>query len=154
MVWAAYAARTIQSQGHDIWGEGGDLLLKGSEYLAKYNLGNSVPYDKSFYRCEAILVNGPWREISEKNRGVTKVSAWDIIYYAYEVARGRKAPWTTKAKEASDAEGGQTYTDSADHPGWGDLIWSYEPGESTKSEKGTIWGGGEIGPNGDGNVNV
>ncbi|KAI8682190.1 Alginate-lyase domain-containing protein [Fusarium keratoplasticum] len=160
VAWAAYAARTIQSQGHDVWSEGGDLLLKGSEYLAKYSLGNNVPYNRNFYRCEAILVNGPWSEISEKNRGVGLVdgkltgSVWDIIYYAYKVARGRNAPWTTKAKQAYDKDGGQLYTSSADHPGWGDLIWSYEKGESTKSKKRTIWGGGKIGPNGNGNVNI
>ncbi|KAM5372514.1 hypothetical protein ACJZ2D_007552 [Fusarium nematophilum] len=161
VAWAAYAARTIQSQGYDIWSEGDNLLLKGSEYLAKYNLGYDVPYDKKFYRCEAILVNGPWAEIAQQKRGVGlvdgKMSAavWDIIYYAYRQARGKSAPWTTKAKKKYDEDGGQeSAPSSADHPGWGDLIWSYKKGESTKSNGKTIWGGGQIGPDGDGMVNA
>jgi hypothetical protein len=27
-------------------------------------------YDPSFYRCEAILVNGPWANISAENRDI------------------------------------------------------------------------------------
>lgn len=30
-----------------------------------------------------------------------------IIYYQYVVKRGLKAPWTTKAKQAKDAVGGE-----------------------------------------------
>ena len=94
--------------------------------MAKYSLGHNVPYDKKFYRCEAVLVNGPWSEISEKNRGVGELNGkltgpvWDIVYYTYKKALGRDAPWTTLAKKAYDADGGQLYTLSADHPGWGD----------------------------------
>ena len=61
----------IQSQGRDVHGTGDDLLLKASEYAAKYNLGYDVDYDRKFYRCEAILVNGPWSQPSNISRGVT-----------------------------------------------------------------------------------
>ncbi|KAH6989931.1 chondroitin AC/alginate lyase [Ilyonectria destructans] len=159
--WSAYAARTIQSQGYDIWSEGDSVLLKAAEYAAKYNLGNDVPYDVKFYRCEAVLVNGPWAEISEQNRGVGLTNGalspaiWDIIYYAYNQARKKSAPWTTQAKKKYDEDGGQKVAPkNADHPGWGDLIWSYKRGESTKSNGKTIWGGGEIGPQGQGMVNT
>lgn len=159
--WSAYAARTIQSQGYDIWSEGDSLLLKAAEYAAKYNLGNDIPYDNKFYRCEAVLVNGPWAEISEQNRGVGLTNGalspaiWDIIYYAYNQARKKSAPWTTRAKNKYDEDGGQKAAPkNADHPGWGDLIWSYKRGESTKSNGKTIWGGGEIGPQGEGMVNT
>lgn len=46
------------------------MLLKGAEYSAKYNLGNDVPYDPKFYRCEAILINGPWSAPSNISRGL------------------------------------------------------------------------------------
>lgn len=76
--WAAEAARVIQSQGTDVYGEGDHLILKGSEYTAQYNLGNDVPYDKKFYRCEAILVNGPWERPSNISRGIPSPAVFDV----------------------------------------------------------------------------
>lgn len=44
---------------------------------------------------------------------------------------------------------------NSDHPSWGDLIWSY-PGKGSflNNNDRTIWGGGEIGPQGVGNLNI
>lgn len=75
--WSAMAARVIQSQGRDVHGLDDDLLLKGGEYIARYNLGEEVDYDRNFYRCEAILVNGPWSAPSNISRGVT-AGAFDV----------------------------------------------------------------------------
>lgn len=77
--WAAEAARVIQSQGSDVYSLYDDLILKGAEYTAKYNLGHEVPYDPKFYRCEAILVNGPWDAPSNISRGVASgPHVWDV----------------------------------------------------------------------------
>jgi len=73
--WSAEAARIIQSQGVDVYGYGNNLLLQASEYISKYNLGEDVPYDRKFYRCEAILVNGPWERPSNISRGVFQTPA-------------------------------------------------------------------------------
>lgn len=41
-----------------------------------------------------------------------------------------------------------------DHPGFGDLIWSYPGKGSFLNNNGrTIWGGGTLGPDGLGNIN-
>lgn len=72
--WAAEAARTIQSQGTDVYSLGDNLLLKAGEYAAKYNLGENVTYDPKFYRCEAVLVNGPWSAPSPISRGVSSAT--------------------------------------------------------------------------------
>lgn len=123
LAWAAMAARVGQSQGVDLYELGGSLLLKGAEYLAKYNLNESVAYDPSWYRCEAVLVNGPWETISEENRGVTaEIPVWDIVYYEYVKRRNATAPWTSKAQAEVGFEGA---VDGNDLPGWGSLIWSY-----------------------------
>ncbi|KAK7713563.1 hypothetical protein SLS63_012085 [Diaporthe eres] len=160
--WAAEAARVMQSQGwEDSYAILDTLLLKGGEYAAKYNLGYDVPYDRSFYRCEAILVKGPWAQPSEIKRGVVgSPKVWDILYYQYNVKRGLDTPYIAQAKAGSDAAGGEQYPGSAsasttDHPGWGDLIWSY-PGQGSfmNNNDRTIWGGGSIGPNGTGNINA
>ncbi|KAL2814525.1 chondroitin AC/alginate lyase [Aspergillus cavernicola] len=122
--WAACAARVGLSQGIDLYGLGDSLLLKGAEYAAKYNLNESVPYNPRWFRCEAVLVNGPWETISEKNRGVTgKNPVWDIVYYQYVKKREAKAPWTSMAKAEVGVEGAAV--SGNEQPSWGDLIWSY-----------------------------
>jgi hypothetical protein len=69
--WAAYGARVGQSQGVDLYGLGNNLLLKGAEYAAQYNLNETVEYEPNWRRCESVLVDGPWSTISASNRGVT-----------------------------------------------------------------------------------
>jgi hypothetical protein len=96
--------------------------LKASEYTAKFNLNESVPYDPRWYRCEAVLVGGPWQNISREAYGITPARpVWDILYYEYVARRGLDGPWTTKAKEATGFEG---HLDTGDLPSWGDLIWA------------------------------
>ncbi|KAL5356447.1 chondroitin AC/alginate lyase [Aspergillus floccosus] len=120
--WAAYASRVGQSQGVDFFSLGKNLLLKGAEYTAKYNLNETVPYDPKWYRCEAVLVDGPWATISDAKRGVSNVRpVWDIFYYEYVVKRHIEAPWVSKAKGTAGFEGAIS---GADHPSWGDLIWA------------------------------
>ena len=128
LAWTAYGARVAQSQGSDLYSIGNNRILLGSEYSAKYNLNYSVPYDASWYRCEAVLVNGPWSDISSADRGVSSARPiWDIIYYEYVVKRGLPGPWTTRAKQTV-VEGHYT---SDDHASWGDLIWAW-PNSTTK----------------------
>lgn len=123
--WAAMAAETLETQGIDVWGEMDGVLLKAAEHLAQYNLGEDVTYDPKFSRCLSVLVDGPWDKISETNRGVTGKGpgVWDLIYYKYVVERGEEAPWTTKAKERYDEQGGQA-TNGYTVMGWGDLLWA------------------------------
>ena len=122
--WTALGARVAQSQGSDLYTLGDNLLLKAAEYTAKFNLNGTVPYDPDWYRCEAVLVGGPWPDISYEKFGINSTSAhiWDIIYYQYVVRRNLTGPWTAKAKVAAGFEG---HTTSADQPSWGDLVWAY-----------------------------
>lgn len=97
-----------------------NLLLKGAEYTAKFNLNETVPYDPKFFRCEAVLVNGPWDGISENKKGFNS-PMWDIIYFQYHVKRGIQTPWTEKARAAY---GPERHFTGADQSSWGDLVWS------------------------------
>ncbi|KAM0456360.1 hypothetical protein ACHAPV_007302 [Trichoderma viride] len=157
--WTAEAARIMQSQGTDVYSLGDNLLLKAAEYTAKYNLGYDVPYDPKFYRCEAVLINGPWAMPSNISRGVVTPppKVWDILYYQYVVKRGLRAPYTTKMKLTINGLGGEGNPGTSspdDHPSWGDLIWSYDKkGQFINDDGRTIWGGGAIGPNGTGMIN-
>ncbi|PNP79746.1 hypothetical protein FNYG_06839 [Fusarium nygamai] len=109
-------------------------LPSHKEYAAKYNLNETVPYDSKWRRCESVLVNGPWQNISEFNRGIVQEvsgvvkkapAVWDLLYYMSE-SKGLNNPWTTKAKEAYDAAGGEVVT-GGDMPGFGDLLWATSP---------------------------
>lgn len=75
----------MQSQGwEDSYTILDSVVLKGGEYAAKYNLGYDVPYDRSFYRCEAILVKGPWAQPSEIKRGIAgSPKVWDVSQRIY-----------------------------------------------------------------------
>lgn len=66
--WLALASQVVHNQGYDLYSLDNNLIFKGAEYTAKYNLNQTVPYDPKFYRCEAVLVDGPWDTISEENR--------------------------------------------------------------------------------------
>jgi hypothetical protein len=81
------------SRKEDLYGLEDNLLLN-----AKFNFNHTVPYDPKFYRCEAILVNGPW----DKNCFTSPM--WDIIYYQYHVKRKLRIPWTEQAKTAHGPE--------------------------------------------------
>ncbi|KAI1344162.1 chondroitin AC/alginate lyase [Xylariaceae sp. FL0016] len=153
--WAAEAARTVQSQGVDIYSLDDNLLLRAAEYTARYNLGDEVAYDPKFYRCEAILINGPWSAPSNISRGASSSpQVWDILYYQYAIKRNLSAPYTSEMKAAIDVRGGEGSSSSNDHPSWGDLIWSYPgPGSYKNGINMTISGGGSIGPDGLGNLN-
>jgi len=129
--WSALAAKTLETQGFDVWDRLDDVLLAASEYTAKFNLNETVPYDPKFCRCEAVLVNGPWDTISEYNKGVGSnlPGPWDLIYYTYVVDKGKKGPWTSKAKEVYDADGGQlTGGAHLEMPPFGDLVFARESG--------------------------
>lgn len=104
---------------------GDNLLLKGAEYTAKYNLNYTVEYDPLWYRCEAVLVDGPWKTISEANRGITNQRpVWDMLYYEYAVKRRLHAPYTEEAAKAEGFEG-RVNTNVDDLPSWGSLVFAY-----------------------------
>lgn len=61
--------------------------------------------------------------------------------------------YVSKMKMAIDAIGGEG-PGGTDFAGWGDLLWSY-PGQGNfeNDNSRTIWGGGKLGEDGNGNVN-
>ncbi|KAF5703587.1 hypothetical protein FGLOB1_8966 [Fusarium globosum] len=140
LAWAALAAETLENQGINVWDEMDGVLLKASEYLATYNLNETVEYDPIFCRCLAVLVDGPWNTISENKRGISAdmPAVWDLIYYKYVVEKGRRAPWTVKAKDFYDSQGGQK-SGGYSVMGWGDLIWAKKSKRSKRFWASDYW---------------
>lgn len=86
--WSSYEALAATAeiayhQGKDSFSVGTNRLLTGAEYWCKYNLGNTVPYDTSIYRCRSGW--GPWATISSTNRGVPtqQGATCRLMYRAY-----------------------------------------------------------------------
>ncbi len=86
------------SQGDDLYGYEDNRVLKGMEYIAKYNLGQDVPYTP--YHNSDVTQN----VIADKGRGDTR-PVWELFYNHYVVLKGLKAPYVTAAAEKVRPEG-------------------------------------------------
>lgn len=119
-------------QGVDLYAAYDDLLLKGFEYTAKYNIGQDVPFhpdrDRTGkYAHAKISPRGPLRPVYEQ------------IYNHYVHRRGVSAPFTQKAAESIRPEGP---AQGADHPGFGTLLFSRtEQVKTIRSSKAVEIGG-------------
>lgn len=111
-----------------------NLILRGAEYAGKYKVNQTVDYDPSFYRCESVLVNGPWDTISNISRGLNK-PVCDLIYYQYVQRLGINSKTIEKVKKLSPPENRFT---SADLPSWGDLLWPYRAASSKMQKPATM----------------
>jgi hypothetical protein len=98
-------------QGLDLYSYGGNRLLAGFEYTAKYNLGIAVPFlpilDRTGkYPHTAISAPGPLRPVFEP------------VYNHFVNRVGLSAPFTRQAAEKLRPEGA---AQGADHSGFGTL---------------------------------
>ncbi len=86
-------------QGDDLYGYDDNRFLKGCEYVAKYNLGEEVPF-KPYTNDK-----GTQTEVSAYARGNFR-PVWELIYNHYVKRKGLPAPYTTKMAEKVRPEGG------------------------------------------------
>jgi hypothetical protein len=87
------------NQGDDLFAAEDNRLLKGAEYVAKYNLGYDVPYT-SYTNSD---VTQPI--ISDKARGDDR-PIWELVYNHYVVLKGLKAPYVQQYALHMRPEGG------------------------------------------------
>ena len=108
-------------QGLNLYGYDDNLLLKGFEYTAKYNLGETVPF------VETLDRTGKYRhtQISEKGRGNFR-AIFEEIYNAYTIRLGIPAPFTHEVVEKIRPEGVgvPSAPRGADHVGFGTLLFA------------------------------
>lgn len=105
-------------QGDDLYSAKDNRLLKGYEYVARYNLGYDVPFrkwtDLTGKYCD-------WDKISEKARG-RYMYVFDIAYNHYVNRMGLPMPFTKQVLEQLRPE---SY--DRDQPGFGTLLFNEEP---------------------------
>jgi ricin-type beta-trefoil lectin protein/alginate lyase/type IX secretion system substrate protein len=88
------------NQGDDLYSYDNNRFLKGAEYVAKYNLGFSVPY-VTYNNCDNVNQT----VISTTGRGEIR-PIWELIYNHYVRRKGLPAPNITKFAQQVRAEGG------------------------------------------------
>jgi hypothetical protein len=109
------------NQGIDLYGYDNNRFLAGAEYVAKYNLGNDVPF--AVYATEEGYPSYALKtEVSAYQRGSER-PGWEIIYNHYVNRKGLAAPWSAAfaAKLRPTGYGGQ------DQPGFDTLTASLDP---------------------------
>jgi hypothetical protein len=87
-------------QGDDLYGYDNNRFLAGCEYVAKYNLGEDVPF-----QTYVNSSHGTQTTISAAGRGTVR-PVWELVYNHYVKRRGLLAPYTTRMAERVRPEGG------------------------------------------------
>ncbi|WP_448700608.1 alginate lyase family protein [Mucilaginibacter sp. AW1-3] len=125
----ADCAEIAWHQGLDLYGFDHDLLLKGFEYTAKYNLGMDVPYVPKMDRTGKYY----HPKIAEEGRNRLR-AIYEEVYNHYAKRMNRPAPFTAQAAEKVRPE--LQALPGADHIGFGTFLYS-RPGAtgSTAKEK-------------------
>ena len=96
----AFASVIAWKQGVDLYGAADNLLAKGYEYTARYNLGDDdVPFERY------VSFEGRYKhsKISPKARGRLS-PIYEIAYHHYHGRKGLPMPYTLKAVEKKRPE--------------------------------------------------
>ena len=89
------------NQGDDLYGALNNRLLRGFEYVAKYNLGEDVP----FFQWKDITGKyDSWKEISTISRGKL-IPIYEMVYNHYVNRKGLSMPYTQKVLDKIRPEG-------------------------------------------------
>jgi len=108
-------------QGLNLYGYDNNRLLKGFEYVAKFNLGNEVPF------TETLDHTGKYhhKTVARQDRGPLR-AVYEQVYNHYVNRMGLQATFTQQAAEKLRPEG--PGKPGADHPGYGTLFFTYTRG--------------------------
>ena len=124
-------------QGDDLYGYDNNRFLAGCEYVAKYNLGEDVPFKT--YANDKWTMTG----VSDHARGNSR-PVWELVYNHYVKLKGLAAPYTTKMAEKERPEGGGgdygPNSGGFDQLGYGTLTATLDKASSqSKEEKSSFW---------------
>ncbi|WP_338874706.1 cellulose binding domain-containing protein [Spirosoma sp. SC4-14] len=122
------------NQGDDLYGYDDNRLLKGFEYIARYNLGYEVPYT-TYSNCIGVVQP----IVSEDGRGNLR-PVWELVYNHYVNRKGLLAPYSARFAQIVRPEGGGgnfgPNSGGYDQLGFGTLTFSLD--EPVKPNEQTI----------------
>ena len=114
------------NQGDDLYGADNNAFLAGAEYVAKYNLGEDVPYEKYAW---GLGQRGDHQEqpiIAAGGRPAMRVG-YELVVNHYVKRRGIAAPWSEAyAAKLRPEVGGGGHASTFDQPGLGTLTFTRE----------------------------
>jgi hypothetical protein len=120
---AGIFCQSAWNQGDDLFGYDDNRVLKGAEYVAKYNLGQDVPFAPYVNSDVSQLV------ISAKGRGEMR-PIWELLYNHYGVKKGLRSRYVEEfAKKVRPEGGGGDYGPNSggfDQLGYGTLTFTVE----------------------------
>jgi hypothetical protein len=112
------------NQGQDMFGYAGNRFMQGCEYIAKYNLGQSVPFTTYTWGTGQNCARMSQTVISSASRGQNR-PVWELVYNHYAKLRGLSVPNVTAyaARVRPEGGGGDYGSDSGgfDQLGFGTL---------------------------------
>ncbi|WP_460503017.1 DUF4979 domain-containing protein, partial [Hymenobacter agri] len=109
-------------QGFDFYAASNNAILRGYEYTAKYNLGNTVPYATAYDYCERNYTDQTPEAISANGRGNFR-PVFEIVYNHYKFRKGLDMPYTLQVL----GRGVEGAPPGADNPGYGSLLFYLNP---------------------------
>jgi Alginate lyase len=116
------------SQGEDLYGFDDNRLMRGFEYVAKYNLGDSVPFEP-YNNCDNVKQT----VIAEAGRGGLR-PGWELILHHYASRKGLAIPNIQRYAEKVRPEGGGgdygPNSGGFDQLGYGTLMHTLHPSET------------------------
>jgi hypothetical protein len=92
-------------QGQDVYGASGNRLLAGFEYIARYNLGENVPYTTYTWGTGQNCAQQSQTVVSADSRGTIRPT-WAVVYNHYAVRKGLFAPNSAAFLKVVEPEGG------------------------------------------------
>jgi hypothetical protein len=112
------------NQGQDMFGYSGNRFMQGCEYIARYNLGQSVPFTTYTWGTGQNCARRSQTVISSASRGQNR-PVWELVYNHYAKLRGLSVPNITAyaARVRPEGGGGDYGSDSGgfDQLGFGTL---------------------------------
>jgi hypothetical protein len=115
------------NQGHDLFGYADNRFMRAAEYVARYNLGQQVPF--TTYRWGTGQNCAPREQtvVSEAGRGIN-TPVWALLYNHYGVRKGLRVPnIEAYARRVGPEGGGGDYGPNSggyDALGFGTLAYS------------------------------
>lgn len=118
---------TAWHQGDDIYSYDNNRFLAGAEYVAKYNLGNDVPYQLYAWGIGQRGDRREQPEISPGGRGNLR-AGYELVLNHYRNRQGIAAPYSAQyAARTRPERGGGGHASSFDQLGFGTLTATLDP---------------------------
>lgn len=115
------------NQGDDLYGYDNNRFLKAAQYVAKYNLGEDVPFTKYTWGTGQNCAYQEHTVISSASRGQIR-PVWEILHYHYTRRKYLSVPYiSAMAAQVRPEGGGGDYGSTSggfDQTGFGTLAYA------------------------------